>query len=348
MLPTRTISSVLPPRTLSIPRPHAFSRGVLHTMGFMLAPIQSRVTIPLFRPASPFEGRSSSFSLALSFSSLVLRIPFNSPSTPPSHPFPPLPHRHLYIARKFRTPQTRGSSRISRVRISPYRASLPCFFPPSLPLPLSFRPWHPSVLSGFLQRLSYPDIYVYSRAFRFNSFRCTRISPPPPSSPPPPRPLSPSSFCSLWFRESTFERSVSLSPLYLFLPGSRHTRSPRSFCPVPFHHRCRAAVPSLTPFVARPSSPRLFALLYRAAPPHSSTSLTPAPVATPSDSILVPLPLVRPRFLALSDARSSRSRPREAQGEKRVRFYKWFQPRTGAGVVFRVIGRRLCHAAAER
>ena len=56
------------PCTLSIPRPHTLSRGVLHTMGFMLAPIQSRVTIPLFCPASPFRGRSTSFSLALPFS----------------------------------------------------------------------------------------------------------------------------------------------------------------------------------------------------------------------------------------------------------------------------------------
>lgn len=71
---TRAISSVLSPpppfRTLSVLRPHALSRGVLHTMGFMLAPIQSRVTIS-FCLASPFGSRFSPFSLALSFSTVL-------------------------------------------------------------------------------------------------------------------------------------------------------------------------------------------------------------------------------------------------------------------------------------
>lgn len=72
MLLTRAISSVLSPYPFC-PPPSRAPRGVLHTMGFMLAPIQSRVTIPLFCPASPFGGRSSSFFLALSFSTVLFR-----------------------------------------------------------------------------------------------------------------------------------------------------------------------------------------------------------------------------------------------------------------------------------
>lgn len=66
------------------------------------------------RPAL-FLSRSLSFLFALSFDRSLcwcLHIPFDSlPRTLP-------PYRRLYIVRKFRTPQTRGSSRISRVRIS--------------------------------------------------------------------------------------------------------------------------------------------------------------------------------------------------------------------------------------
>lgn len=290
-------------------------------MGFMLAPIQSRVTIPLFRPASPFEDRSTSFSLAPPFSS-VLHIPFNSLSTPPSHPFP-LPH-HLYIARKFRTPQTRGSSRISRESeflpaAPPFLAfSLRPFFPPS------FRLWHPSALSGFLRRLSYPpDIYL--RVFPCISFQLvpshTHLVSPSFSFSSSSSSFSPSSFCSLWFRESTFERSVSLSPLYLFLSSSRHTRSSRSFCSVPFHHRCRVVVPSLTPFVARPSSPRLFALLYRAALPPVLTPPPPHPCSCRDSIGLYPRSLaarsptvsssVRRTFLSISPAGGTGGRGEE-------------------------------------
>lgn len=132
-------------------------------MGFMLAPIQSRVTIPLFCPASPFGGRSSSFSLSLPrsrpFSSLVLRIPFNSLSTPPSHPFPPY-RTVVYISR--------GS--FAHHRLAAVLASRESEFLPAAPpflafslrlyLPLSFHLWPPSVLSGFLRRLSYPPIYT--------------------------------------------------------------------------------------------------------------------------------------------------------------------------------------------
>lgn len=267
---TWAISSVLPPPYPFCPPPsraltgsftyHGFHAGSHPESGY------DSVVLSRFSLRGPF--------LLLLSRSLVLDRSLRWCSASPLTPSPPLP-RTLFPPYRTVVYISRGS--FAHHRLAAVLASRESEFLPAAPpflafslrlyLPLSFHLWPPSVLSGFLRRLSYPpDIYVYSRTFRFNSFRRTRIFPSPPPSPFPPL-LSPSSFCSLWFRESTFERSVSLSPLYLFLPGSRHTRSPRSFCPVPFHHRCRAAVPSLTPFAARPSSPRLFALLYRAAIP---------------------------------------------------------------------------------
>lgn len=250
-LPTRAISSVFPPYPFCPPPSRALT-GSFTYHGFHAGshPESGYDSVVLSR-FSLREYRPTAFSLSLSRSHILDRSlrwysasPLTPCPTPPSHPLPLAAPSSIYRARKFRTPQTRGSSRISRVRISPFLA-------------FSLRPYPPSLLPSLTSLLSSLasfgvsrnplDIYVYSRAFRFNSFRRTRISPPPPPSPP----LSPSSLCSLWFRESTFERSVSLSPLYLFLPGSRQTRSPRSFCPVPFHHRCRAAV--LPPSPGRPS-----------------------------------------------------------------------------------------------
>lgn len=212
--------------------------------------------------------------LLLLFRSLVLDRSLRWCSASPLTPSPPLPRTlfpltapsSIYREEVSHTTDSRQFSHLESQNFSLPR--LPSSLFPSVSTSLSpFISGLPlSSLASFGVSRTPRYIRVYSRTFRFNSFRRTRIFPSPPPSPFPPL-LSPSSFCSLWFRESTFERSVSLSPLYLFLPGSRHTRSPRSFCPVPFHHRCRAAVPSLTPFVARPSSPRLFALLYRAAIP---------------------------------------------------------------------------------
>lgn len=254
-------------RTLSVPRPHTRSHGEFY-IPWVSCWLPSRVglrfrcSVPLL-PLGAVPLASLSLSHSRSFSSSVLRIPFNSL---PPRPRTLSPCRTVvYISRGSFAHHRLAAVLASREsEFLPARASLPRFFPPSLRPSLSHSL---CPLSGFLRRLSYPpDIYVYSRAFRFNSFRRTRISPPSP--------LFPSSFCSLRFRESTFERSVSLSPLYLFLPDSRHTRSPRSFCPVPFHHRCRAAVPSLAPFVPPPA--RLLTAAVRPSVSRGSPSSPPS------------------------------------------------------------------------
>lgn len=142
-----------------------------------------------------------------------------------------------------------------------------------------------------------------------------------------------------------FERSVSLSLLYLFLPGSRHTRFPRSFCPVPFHHRCRTVVCALPHPITRPCplrrSPfciaRVPLLLTYPCSYRDFVGLYPRSLVARS---LTVSSSVRYTFLSIS--------PAGGTGGERGSLYKWFQSRTGAGVVFRVIGRRLCHAAAER
>lgn len=198
------------------------------------------------RPAPPF----GPFPFLL-YRSLSL---FTSPLTPR---FPLartlLPHHRLYIARKFRTPQTRGSSRISRVRISPSGTPLSHFF--SLPLSSLSASSHSLSFSlsssSFFRRLSCPWIYTCI-------FPCISFLLVPPLFGAHASPLLLLFFLSLapsilppLICKSTFERSISLLPPYLFLPGSRHTRFPRSFCPVSFHHRCRAAVPS-HPFTSLP------------------------------------------------------------------------------------------------
>lgn len=325
-------------------------------MGFMLAPIQSRVTIPLFCPASPFEGRSS-FSLARS---LVLNRSLRWCSASPLTPSPPLPR----TLSSFAAPSSIYREEVSHTTDSRQFSHLESqnF---SLPrLPSSLFPSVPTSLSPFISGLPLSSLASfgvsrtpprYIRVFPCISFQLVS---------------SHTHLLSFSFSFSTFSFSLFLLlPLVprehvrevrfplasLSLPPRQPVHSfssfflPRSVSPpVPggytLPHPVRRASPPSSLRSLRGCSPFCIAQL----PLTSSSSLTPAPVATPSGSILVPLPLVRPRFLALSDARSSRSRLREAQGEKGVRFYKWFQPRTGAGVVFRVIGRRLCHAAAER
>lgn len=299
-------------RTLSVPRPHTRSHGEFY-IPWVSCWLPSRVglrfrcSVPLL-PLGAVPLASLSLSHSRSFSSLVLRIPFNS--------LPPRP-RTLSPCRTV-VYISRGS--FAHHRLAAVLASRESEFLPAAPpfLAFSLRPCVPLSLSLSLASFGVsrtPPIYTCIPVHFVSTRSVAHASPL----------LLP--FFPLLSAPSGSARARSRGPFPSRLsisssPDSRHTRSPRSFCPVPFHHRCRAAVPSLAPFVvpppARPSphrgcSPFCIAWL----PLAPSFSLTPAPVATPSGSILVPLPLVRPRFLALSDARSSRSRLREAQGEDR-------------------------------
>lgn len=257
-------------------------------MGFMLASIQSRVMIPLFVLLLP-SGRSPSLFIALPFSPLVLRIPFDSPFSP--HPHPSAAPSSIYREEVSHTTDSRQFSHLESQNFSLRYPSFSLFLPSSvLPLCAFSRSLSFSLsFSSFLQRLSYSWIYlyissiyiytrVYSRAFRFYSFRRYSVHTHLPSSfSSSSRSLPP--FCPLSFCESTFERSISLLPPYLFLPGSRHTRFssfflPRSVSP-PVPSGCTLSHP-----LASPPSP--LALLYRAIPP----SLTSAHAAATSGSFL--------------------------------------------------------------
>lgn len=306
-LPTRAISSVLPPLVPFLSPALTRSHGEFY-IPRVSCWLPSRVGLR-FRCSVPFlPSRAAplpfpSLSHSRPFSSLVLRIPFNSLSTPSLAPFPPC--RTVYISRG-----SFAHHRLEAVLASRESEFLPAA-PPFLAFSLRpFRPFVPSIPLSFLVSFGVSrtsDIYVYSRAFRFHSFRRTRISPP---SPPPlllslPLPSAPSDSARARSR-GPFPSLTSLSlpprqPAHsffsFFLPRSV---SPPGGCALP--HPVRR--PPVLSAAVRPSVSR------------GSPSLTPAPAATPSDSILVPLPPVRPRFLALSDARSSRSRLREAQGGK--------------------------------
>lgn len=220
-------------------------------MGFMLAPIQSRVTIPSFVLLLP-SGRSSSlpFFIFLTVRSLdVLSVGCSASPLTLSSARPRARRTVTYISRGSFAHHRLAAVLASRESeflppCPPFLAfSLPpsLFLPPLLPLPPS-----PFDLPGFLRRPSYPRyVYVYSRAFRFYSFhRCTRISLCLPSRPPPlPRLLSlvPSRFIRReeHVREVRFPLSVSLSLssrlpalvlLVLFAP-SRFTTGAGRLCP---------------------------------------------------------------------------------------------------------------------
>lgn len=152
-LPTRAISSAFPPYPFCPPPSRALT-GSFTYHGFHAGshPESGYDSVVLSR-FSLRENRPTAFSLAPTLDRSLLwysASPLTPCPTPPSHPLPLAAPASIYRARKSRTPQTRGSSRISRVRISPCRAFLPRFFPPSL---LSFPSSVPGLLSGFLRRL---------------------------------------------------------------------------------------------------------------------------------------------------------------------------------------------------
>lgn len=319
-------------------------------MGFMLAPIQSRVTIPLFCPASPFGRTVPLPSLSLphsrSFSSLVLRIPFNSlpnPSLASSSPCRTV----VYISREevSHTTDSRQFSHLESQNFSLPR--LPSSLFPSVPtLPPFFRPWPPLWLPSASPVT--PSIYTCIPVHFVSTRSVAHASPlllllplflPLPSAPSgSARARSRGPFPSR-LSISSSQAAGRLVLLVLFAPF-RFTTGAGRLCSLP-RPRSSPARPlrGCSPFciVRLPRTPSFSLTLLL------SSRLRRAPSSFPRRSFAA-------RFLALSDTRSSRSRPlREAEGEKGgLCFYKWFQPRTGAGVMFRVIGCRLCHAATER
>lgn len=199
-------------------------------MGFMLAPIQSRVTIPSFVLLSFSLFLSRSLSLVRSFvRPFSLLVPPHPLRLTPAHP-PALPSP-IYREEVSHTTDSRQFSHLESQNFSLPSSSLPRCIPPF------------SLASFGVSRT--PDIYVYSCAFRFHSFRrCTRISHPP-------HPPLPSSSCSrsarsllspLVPREHVREvrfplASLSLPPrqpalvlLVLFAPF-RFTTGAGRFCP---------------------------------------------------------------------------------------------------------------------
>lgn len=283
------------------------------------------------RPALPSDcvfllSRSLSLSLVRPFSSLVPPHPLRlAPPHPPAAPSP------IYREEVSHTTDSRQFSHLESQNFS--------LLPLSPPSP------HPSTLSGLLRRLSYPR---YIRVFLCISFPLvpslhTHL-PSSSYSRLPARSLLPPLVPREHVREVRFPlASLSLPPrqpalvlLVLFAPF-RFTTGAGRLCPSSPPTAPRApllALPSVSR--ARPLRPSLasrpdFVRSLPPAPRRSSRSLSP----TVSSS-------VRCTSLSISLAAY---RGQRGQG---VRFYKWFQPRTGAGVVFRVIGRRLCHAVAER
>lgn len=268
-------------------------------MGFMLAPIQSRVTIPSFVLLLP-SGRSPSlFSFILLSRALsldcslrrVLRIPFDSLTAPRP---PSVPATVAYISRGSFAHHRLVAVLASRESefLPPHPLflafSLPPAVPPFLPSshPAPFRPaWLPSASLV-------PSIYI--RVFPCISFLLVpsvHTHLPCPFSPP--SSASCRSF-SLVLSAAGARSRGSFPSLRFAISFSQAagTRFPRSFCPVPFHHRCRAVVPSLNPPI-RPSVSRNGVLL--AHPGRARVDLCP------SVSLRSRRRLVHQQFLPLSD-----------------------------------------------
>ena len=206
-----------------------------------------------------------------SFSSLVLRIPFNSLSVSPSHPFPLLPHRHLYIS--WGSFAHHRLAAVLASRESEFLSAAPPFlaFSLRLYLLLSFRPWPSSVLSGFLRRLSYPRYtcipvhFVSTRTIAHLSFSFSFLS------------LSCFPFLLLPLVPRKHVREVCFSLTSLSLPPRQPAHSfssfflPRSVSP-PVPDGCVCPPSPYHPPMSSPS----FALLYRTSPPSSHLPLLPS------------------------------------------------------------------------
>lgn len=242
-------------------------------MGFMLAPIQSRVTIPLFCPASPFEGRSS-FSLARS---LVLNRSLRWCSASPLTPSPPLPRTlspfaapsSIYREEVSHTTDSRQFSHLESQNFSLPR--LPSSLFPSVPTSLSpFISGLPlSSLASFGVSRTPPPIYtcipVHFVSTRFVAHASPLLLllhlfvlalPSAPSGSARARSRGPfPSRLSI----SSSQAAGTLVLFVLFAPFRFTTGAGRLYPPSPRS----SPPPPLSPF-----SPRLFALLYRAAPPY--------------------------------------------------------------------------------
>lgn len=333
-------------RTLSVPRPHTRSHGEFY-IPWVSCWLPSRVglrfrcSVPLL-PLGAVPLASLSLSHSRSFSSSVLRIPFNS--------LPPRP-RTLSPCRTV-VYISRGS--FAHHRLAAVLASRESEFLPAAPpfLAFSLRPCVPLSLSLTLSVLSLasfgvsrtPPIYTCIPVHFVSTRSVAHASPlllpffPLLSAPSgSARARSRGPFPSR-LSISSSQTAGTLVLLVLFAPF-RFTTGAGRLCPPSLRSSLRPPV----------SSPRLFALLYRVAPPRpllltypcsrrDSVGLYPRSLAARSPTVSSS---VRCTFLSISPAGG-------AGGRSGGRFYKWFQPRTGAGVVFRVIGRRLCHAAAER
>jgi len=223
------------PVPFPIPHPRALT-GSFTYHGFHAGSYPESGYDSVVRPASPFGLFSffSSRSLVRTFSLSALRIPFDSPPPPARSPHPATAPSPIYREEVSHTTDSRQFSHLESQNFSPPSSPLSRFFPP-FPLSTLRRPT-PSPASLGVSRT--PPRYIrISRAFRFHSFRqCTRISllffPPGRSTS---RPSDPS--------RSTRARSRGTFSSRLPISSSQATgtRSPRSFCTVPFHHRCRAA-----------------------------------------------------------------------------------------------------------
>lgn len=184
-----------------------------------------------------------------------------------------------------------------------------------------------------------PDTYAYSRAFRFVLVPLvhTRIS------------------LSLFLLTFSLALFPSCSLLFVLREHVREVRFPLASLSLPPSQPALVLLVLFAPFRFTTGAGRLcppsplppLATLYIAKFPLSPYSLAcPGSrrgfVGFPLRSLAVHPPTVS------SSVRCTSLSISPAGGGKGVRFYKWFQPRTGAGVVFRVIGRRLCHAVVER